>query len=72
LTEITVSTANATASHRCGREGGATDRELLRTGNQTIDLLGSRRITLEDGLCLSGRHGYGIERPNARGWLYRV
>jgi hypothetical protein len=48
------------------------DRELLRTGNQTIDLLGGRRITLEDGLCLSGRHGYGIERPNARGWLYRV
>ena len=58
--------------HRRDREGGAIQRELPRTRDQSIDLRGSSRIALEDGLSLACRDGHRIERREALGGRYRV
>ena len=40
--------------HRCDREGGAIPREMQGTRDQSIDLLGSSRIALKNGLTQAG------------------
>ena len=58
--------------HRRDREGGAIHSELPRTLEQRIDLRGSSRIALDDGLSLLCRDGHRIERREALGGRYRV